>query len=128
MIQEAFCTLLGSYNIICGLTSRCPLVPFLVASGTKEIQDVLQVGTFVIWFFWYCLKTEPVLCGLTKELELVILVRCGPLKGGCFLDGSWLICISNLSTTVRTARGSAVVPAGAFRLAMTAMYDTDLVS
>ena len=64
MIQEGFYALLGSCNIICGHTSRCPLVPFPVASGTEEIQDVFQAGTFVVWFIWYCLKMEPALNGL----------------------------------------------------------------
>ena len=104
------------------------MVPFPTASGTEEIQDVLQVGTFVTWFFWYCLKTELALCRLTKELELIILVRWCPFKGGGFKLVAGLFFISDLRATVRAARGSAVAPAGSFGWAMTAMYDTDLVS
>ena len=60
------------------------MVPCPVASGTKEIKYILQVGTFVIRFIRYCLKIEPDFCGLLKQFELIILVRYSPYKGGCF--------------------------------------------
>ena len=50
------------------------MVPFPAASGIEEINYILQVGTFVIRFIWYCLKSEPAFSGLIKEFELIILV------------------------------------------------------
>ena len=36
------------------------------------------------WVHLVLPEDGPALCGLMKEFELIILVRCSPLKGGCF--------------------------------------------
>ena len=67
-----------------------PLLMFLLASGAKEVKQVLKPGT-IIGPFIHSLKVIPAFHWSVEETEILILLGCLPIKCGrfqCFSRGT----------------------------------------
>ena len=65
-----------------------PLLMFPLASGVKEVKQVLKPGT-IIRLFLHSLKVVAVFHQSAEETEILVLLTCLPIKCGRFQCFSW---------------------------------------
>ena len=88
VFEECSSTFLLIFVVSFSGTLWFPLLMFLLASGAKEVKQVLKSGT-IIRLFLHSLKAVPAFHRSVEETEILVLLGCLPIKCGSFQCFSW---------------------------------------
>ena len=88
VLEECSSTFLLIFAVSFSGTLRFPLFVFPLASGAKEVKQVLMPGA-IIGLFLHSLKVVPAFHWSAEETEILLLLGCLPIKCGRFQCFSW---------------------------------------
>ena len=88
VFKECSSTFLLIFAVSFSGTIGFPLLVFPLASGAKEVKQVLEPGA-IIGLFLHSLKVIPALHWSVEEMKILILFSCLPIECGRFQCISW---------------------------------------